>query len=186
MFRAIACKDFPPFGEFRIDFPVVENKPEDLAEVHLLTGVNGTGKTRLLAVLAAMLGNKEPLQKRLAGASQPIAIWATKTPERAMGVPFWNSMAASQQISQWQQRGEMQAWSGSVPAFAYDGSAYVSDSTIRLVAGIPKPDRNVCLSFSHAEKLSENLLQAIANLKVRAGMDQMRPDKTGTSVVSLK
>ena len=185
MFRAIACKALPPFGEFHLDFPIVENRPENLAEVHLLTGVNGTGKTRLLAVLAAMLGNKEPLQKRLAGSSQPITIWATNTPERAIGLPFWNSMAASQQIMQWEQRGEMQAWSGSVPAFAYDGSAYVSDATIRLVAGIPKPDRNACLSFSHTEKLSENLLQAIANLKVRAGMDQMRPGKTGTRFIEI-
>jgi hypothetical protein len=49
VFRALALKDFPPFGKFRTEFPPLENKPADLAEVHLLTGANGTGQTRPLA-----------------------------------------------------------------------------------------------------------------------------------------
>jgi hypothetical protein len=39
MFRVLASDDFPPFGKFRMDFPPVENKPAELAEVHLFTGV---------------------------------------------------------------------------------------------------------------------------------------------------
>jgi hypothetical protein len=138
-----------------------------------------------LAVLAAMLGNTEPFLKRLAGSSQPVAIWATQTPEFPIRDEFWNWMEASEKEVRWHLLGEMAAWSGSVPAFAYDGSVYVSDATIRLIAGIPKPERGTCLSFSRAEKLSENLLQAITNLKVQAGMEQMRPEKTETRFTQI-
>ena len=50
MFRALASDNFPPFGKLNLQFLEVKNKPADLAEVHLFTGVNGTGKTRLLTV----------------------------------------------------------------------------------------------------------------------------------------
>lgn len=72
MFRFINADDFPPFGKFEIHFPAVENKPAALAEVHLLTGINGTGKTRILSLLAALLGYQEPLKKRIDTSKQHI------------------------------------------------------------------------------------------------------------------
>jgi predicted ATPase len=77
MLRAIQSDNFPPFGKFGLTLPPVENKPDDLAEVHLFTGGNGTGKTRLLSVLAAMLENPEPLAKRVKGITDPISIRIT-------------------------------------------------------------------------------------------------------------
>lgn len=58
----IGFKDFPPFADGIIDFP--ENINDELAEVHLITGQNGTGKTRLLSALAAALGNSSDLDQR--------------------------------------------------------------------------------------------------------------------------
>jgi AAA15 family ATPase/GTPase len=72
MFRNLGLKNFPPFVDQTIHFPESGAKgegEETLAKTHILTGVNGTGKTRLLSVLAAVLGNPEHLTKRMAGAS---------------------------------------------------------------------------------------------------------------------
>lgn len=77
MFRGVAFQGFAPFRDGPIKLPPVDGKPADLAEVHLFTGVNGTGKTRLLAALAAMLGHAQPLLRRLQGSGRPCTIRAT-------------------------------------------------------------------------------------------------------------
>lgn len=60
----ITMKQFAPFADGEMAFPAVEGA-EGLAEVHLLTGENGTGKTRVLAALMGALGNVGPLQDRV-------------------------------------------------------------------------------------------------------------------------
>ena len=47
-----------------MDCQTVPDKPVDLAEVHLITGENGTGKSRLLSLLATALGQPGPLKNR--------------------------------------------------------------------------------------------------------------------------
>jgi len=59
-------KSFAPFADGEIDFPEVE-AADGLAEVHMLTGENGTGKTRVLTALIEALGNIGPLQDRKMG-----------------------------------------------------------------------------------------------------------------------
>lgn len=60
----ITMKSFAPFADGEMEFPPVEGA-EGLAEVHLFTGENGTGKTRVLAALMGALGNLNPLQDRV-------------------------------------------------------------------------------------------------------------------------
>jgi energy-coupling factor transporter ATP-binding protein EcfA2 len=60
----LTMKNFAPFADGEVDFPSV-NGAEGLAEVHLFTGENGTGKTRVLAALMGALGNLNPLQDRV-------------------------------------------------------------------------------------------------------------------------
>lgn len=60
----ITMKNFAPFADGEMEFPAVEGA-EGLAEVHLFTGENGTGKTRVLAALMGALGNVNPLQDRV-------------------------------------------------------------------------------------------------------------------------
>jgi energy-coupling factor transporter ATP-binding protein EcfA2 len=60
----ISVRNFPPLEDGTIRFPA-ERRSEGLAEVHLLTGENGTGKTRILAALIAALGNEEHLHQRV-------------------------------------------------------------------------------------------------------------------------
>ena len=174
MFRALASDNFPPFGNFRITFPPLDDRPSDLAEVHIFTGVNGTGKTRILSALAAMLGQHEHLKKRLKGAMKPIIFQATdKYPNPGNPENWENRLQAAETGSGWQNGGTLHQWCERVPAFAYSGTAYVADSPITVMAGVPKPERALCLSFTRPEDHSAGLLQAIANLKVQAAMDWM-------------
>jgi energy-coupling factor transporter ATP-binding protein EcfA2 len=60
----ISVRNFPPLEDGTIRFPA-EERASGLAEVHLLTGENGAGKTRILAALIAALGNEEHLHQRV-------------------------------------------------------------------------------------------------------------------------
>lgn len=168
MIRAIASDDFAPFGKFQMDFPAVENKPDDLAEVHLLTGVNGTGKTRILALLAAVLGGGGEMKRRI---NQPFNIKASDNGNKdakfsSFQIQRDGGLGLNHPVD-----GNFFGWLRNVPAFSYRGIAFVSDSKIAVMAGIPKPDRASCLLFSRPEQHSEKLLQAIANLKIQAALD---------------
>lgn len=175
MFRALASDNFPPFGNLRLNFPPVDDKPANLAEVHLLTGVNGTGKTRILCALSAMLGYQEPLKRRLKGVETPIRLFSTeKFPAPETHTQWEDSIfQASEEQAGWAQGGPLHSWTERVPAFAYSGVAYVADAPITVMADVPKPARGACLSFIRPEDQSGALLQAIANLKVQSAMDWM-------------
>ena len=54
--ETVYFRDFPPFADAQLTFPKVETPGK--GELHLLVGQNGTGKTRLLSLLAAALGNR--------------------------------------------------------------------------------------------------------------------------------
>ncbi|MEZ6126396.1 MAG: AAA family ATPase [Planctomycetaceae bacterium] len=80
-FESITLKSFPPFADATIGFPQGESK--SLAEVHLLTGQNGCGKTRLLCALEAAAGNDADLKARLDPFSESDVIVVAKSDELA-------------------------------------------------------------------------------------------------------
>lgn len=159
-----------------MEFQRVENKPPELAETHLLTGVNGTGKTRLLALLAAVLGGGAAVKTRLKGADNAIAVFASDNVQASVPVRLQRGSGEPppvRYVLNFDPRSSFQKWVSEVPAFAYDGAAYVSDAPIAAMAGVPRPDRGECLSFSRTVNHSAALLQAIANLKMQSAMDLM-------------
>jgi hypothetical protein len=202
MFRGIASDGFPPFGKFQMAFPPVENKPADVAEVHLLTGVNGTGKTRLLALLAAMLGGPAELSTRVKGldgrkvvcltdkgsASDTVciddAVRALSLPDRSIEAAWARILVGEQGIG-WVDGNRTAAWALQVPAFAHNGADRISDADIAVMAVVSPPPRPLCLSFSRVGAYSGQLVQAIANLKVQAAMDSTNagPGKAATRSV---
>lgn len=208
MIRALESRKFPPFGAFLMEFPEARDRPPELAEVHLLTGVNGTGKTRLLAVLAAILGNPKPLLQRSKRLEPPVwfRVADTQIGERAekagprLSKPrellgdegqrlFTAALALSgDRVATEPGPGKFVAWCANVPAFGYSGSAYVVDSAITVMGEVRRPSREDCLAFRRLPEQSRELLQAIANLKVQAAMDYMslkdRPDGS-TRAISL-
>jgi energy-coupling factor transporter ATP-binding protein EcfA2 len=174
MIRAIVSDNFPPFGEFRLDLLPVEKKPANLGEIHLFTGVNGTGKTRLLSIIAALLGNHVSLLKRMKGFNTQVAICATGDDGPAADNNFgvWPRMNVGQGNLNWEQfvGGNFFGQHQQIPAFAYSGNAYVSDAKVSVLANVQKPSRELCLSFTRPESGSQELLQAIANLKIASAL----------------
>ena len=180
MLRAIESDNFPPFGKFRLTLPPVEQKPDNLAEVQLFTGVNGTGKTRLLSVLAAMLGNDEPLLKRVKGLENLFFVSASGIlPVLGKQLQGLSSFCVQAGKVGWEHYSSpLNTWIDG-PAFAYSGMAYISDSAIFAMAEVAKPSRQQCLSFIRTEGSSQPLLQAITNLIFQSAMDSMNVSTMG-------
>jgi len=88
--EAVGFRGFPPFTDTTIEFP--ELKSDGLAEVHLLVGRNGTGKTRLLCLLAAACGNSADLDARHKFAGDGNAFVVGLARQRTRGVYFANTI----------------------------------------------------------------------------------------------
>ena len=180
-FRRLYCEDFQPFGELDLRFPAVEH-PQRGGEVHILTGVNGTGKTRLLAVLAAMLGNSEALKARVGGDQKPYYVEITDdhgglrgnqifpppSPEVEMRPPLF--------VYGW--RGSEFGWGPgpvnreSIPACSYSGDAYLLGTTVQgSMEAVPVPDRVAMLDVRKPESASKRLSQALYNLTIMGAND---------------
>lgn len=173
MIRALKSPSFPPFGQFLIEFPELPKKPEDLAEVHLLTGVNGTGKTRILSLIAALLGNSEPLCRRITKDPLYFNVYRGADPsinERTSD--HWH-FQASREHAHWMSGNNLQRQLEKLTAFAYSGNAYVSDTTVKSIEGIPAFDRRSCLQFTRPPDQSGILLQSILNLKIKSALEYL-------------
>ena len=82
--EAVGFRGFPPFTDSAIEFPELDS--DSLAEVHLLAGRNGTGKTRLLCLLAAAGGNAADLNARHTFTGETNAFVAARTSPVRLGV----------------------------------------------------------------------------------------------------
>jgi energy-coupling factor transporter ATP-binding protein EcfA2 len=185
MFRVLEVTNFPPFGTLKITFPPVTNKPADLGEVHLLTGVNGTGKTRILSVLAAVLGNAEPLRKRLVDKGTLTIAIGEQADVPPAGWP--GVMTVGPNAIQWTRQHPPVQWKDKIAAFAYSGTAYVADMPVVAIAALNPQKRHDLLSFAKPLEQSKDLLQGITNLKVQAAMDSQSSEQhaAGSRAVRL-
>lgn len=175
MFRLIASNDFAPFGALRLEFPAVPDKPMNLADVHLFTGVNGTGKTRILSVLSAILGNPSHLTKRMKGTAGQISFTVGVDPNGTV-FSFEIGINTPNRIV-----GKVGAFNSfqRIPAFAYSGYAYVTDAQVSAMGTVGAPTRDYCLSFNKPENSSQALLQAITNLLFEAAVDSLNVSPDG-------
>ena len=88
--EAVGFRGFPPFTDSTIEFPELDC--DSLAEVHLLAGRNGTGKTRLLCLLAAACGNAADLNARHTFTGDSNAFVAARPAPDRLGVYFANKI----------------------------------------------------------------------------------------------
>lgn len=197
---AIRLKHLPPFDDVMFEFP---NKQEvGLGEVHIITGQNGTGKTRLLCALASVLGNFGNLQKRIGGASFELRAFVAS---KSKGFLFFQNERAvvSGQISpdvSWHSQISHGGFYDMTPnqiftqmvnpigfrlnllqenevstAFAFRGTTKIVDANVQAMKALPilEPLKN--LDFDREDQ-SADILQAIINLKMGSAMDFLSGD----------
>ena len=186
----LAVRDFPPFAEGVMEFPA---KPEGgaLAEIQLITGENGTGKTRLLSLLAAALGNPVELQSRLGGDTKALGVvggvttkhptaWFTHQEDalifRNMPRPSPEKLLQLGSETPAAARGFLlQNDSGDpICAMAFRGSASVSDAKVVALKPVTIGERKNLLLFQHDPMEDTTLGQSMVNLKIVAAMDALQ------------
>lgn len=193
---AIAFEGFSPFANGEMLFPA---KPEGsrLAEVQIFTGQNGTGKTRLLSLLASALGNDSELEKRLNGSKIEAAARATEGKIMAVWrrhhgagiVPHgphsdltsilkqgimglsdgWESLGAN--VSKREQRNM-----APFAAMAFKGTATITDANVTPLSPIVIKDPIQLLVFDKANEESQQICQSLVNIKMAAAMDNLDND----------
>jgi len=124
----LTMKSFAPFADGEIEFREVE-AGDGLAEVHMLTGENGTGKTRVLTALMAALGNIGPLQDRVRQDS------GTELEVSACFLALWET------DEKWgyNNGGE----DPETPNFASEGHALAGSGIALLESPLPKPEDEI-------------------------------------------
>lgn len=204
-------EDFPPFANGKIEFPA---KPADskLAEVHFLVGANGAGKTRLLSLLLAALGNRASLAARVGETRLRAAVTASVDQWKsiysdAVGFAGWvpeeKALSAPQEMHSSNQTNYKMTSPGFVSALqnaqklsmerfalAYDGVARMNDQPVEALkpVALNKMGQLLVLELPDAET-RKAVAQSLANLKTRASMDATRnggPSRTMKMVKHLE
>jgi energy-coupling factor transporter ATP-binding protein EcfA2 len=162
-FSSIEFTDFLPFAKgSSMEFAPVPDKPEDLAEVHLLTGENGTGKSRLLCLLAAALGDANSLRKRKATAKSTLTFRGSGREILPSDAMFIEVGRRTTSIS-----GALTSMVKSIPTIARSGSSYVGASE-DITATTSLSDR---LNFGETRGSSPGFLNLFRNAYLQARLD---------------
>jgi energy-coupling factor transporter ATP-binding protein EcfA2 len=208
--QAVAFRGFAPFADGEIDFPsAAEGDAHDnpvespkLGMVHLLTGQNGTGKTRLLSLMAAACGNSKDLMERVgtqdtsAGyvkvmSSNETGIWGPedgsgfKTAELFVfdsagdGQLRWNRLPKSIQgtsLSSGLGHENCISWPASAQSMTltYRGTVRAIDAQIAAMGALQLGNESEHLTFDKPASEGTLVCQSMANLKLAAAMEQLR------------
>lgn len=167
----IVIQNLQPFAADTVEFPASPSRGE-FGEVHLFTGPNGTGKSRLLSLLAASTtdGNLAPVSDRF---PDGISI-SSKGFSEGQILVFLDS----------ENERKCTVMSSDEPmlGFAFSGAFLIQRSNLEILKGTNPPSEAERLSFN--SWIPDNVSQRIANLKVQVAMEMMNGDsgKTGRSL----
>lgn len=194
-------QDFAPFADGSISFP---GKPEGsrLGEVHFLVGGNGAGKTRLLCLLAAALGNRESLQARVGPARLNAAVLGMADRQRGCWSDqknFCGWIAAEAELPTLPLISEGRFnYSASSPtltgdfsngakfaeprfALAFHGMSRMNDEPVEALKAVALDKRGEQLLLQSPDPETRKAIsQSLTNLKMRAAMDTMQTGGTVT------
>lgn len=184
--RRLATIDFPPFANGGLDFPPVPDRPKDLAEVHLLTGVNGAGKSRVLCALAAVLGENRPLQERCAGSgTAEFGVMVETTPMQAG--PVVQMTVGKDGVNVKGNAGTIvRDQLGKIPAYASAGGAYLREDaeeggrggrSSSVYAAVSGDAQFAPLLFHKPARHTADFMQALTNLYVKTLADKQEGKK---------
>lgn len=195
--EAINLQNFPPFKNTTIRFPSKHRDQKHLGEIHLITGANGTGKTRLLCLIAGFLGNPDEMSTRLGTTQIEVrGVWRDRK-DRLFATSWGqeNQPVCSGPLgvtgiddALLKPRNELETPHhapdiltafkiqrlGSLAALAFRGSVVASDAQISAMSPVNFGKPNEHLSFAKGKNEDALVCQAMANLKMSAAMDQMR------------
>ena len=190
--ETVYLRDFPPFDNAPLSFPVVDAPGK--GELHLFVGQNGTGKTRLLCLLAAAFGNRSELDARTSAGStvncvvvcqfgEVSGVWGTKKNHC-----WWSASNHGDGVAQQLLRGENAAGNPSPnllapsnrpkeagwgTALAFRGTGRVSDAQIAAMNPVKVGEQPQWLSFDHVVDTDLVISQSMANIKIGAAMESM-------------
>ncbi len=179
--------DLPPFARQLVEFPIMERDAK-LGEVHLFVGENGTGKTRLLSLLASACGNETELKARLQRTATNFVASTDNGKLFAWGI----SGNRARELRNPRQDLKLLLECGSVVvdyddvnferhwllgpdgdntlALAFRGSARMTDTDIKPLGEVAFGGPQENLLFDRQPNEDALFGQAMANLKIRAGM----------------
>lgn len=157
-----------PFGDLILDFP---EKPRDIgqkAEVHILTGENGTGKTTALEMLAGGMANQ--INNSLRGKLRPVGShfkigYSEENKEYWMGFHIDSkqvNLGSPTWRQYWHARNNLQTDLFPIAFFAYSGYRRVDQVNVSSIQELTNHPMETALNFQ--ESINPNLLtQWIAN-----------------------
>ena len=177
--------DLPPFARQLVEFPIIDDA-EKLGEVHLFVGENGSGKTRLLCLLAAACGNAIELTSRMQRTAINFVFATDNQSTFAWGIPnygacldFQNVLLAKAELIESGHisktpyhgaRNKLLGDSNMSLAMSFRGSARISDAEIQPLSPVSFGTIEENLLFDRRQNEDALFGQAMANLKIRAGM----------------
>jgi predicted ATP-binding protein involved in virulence len=168
---SISLHEVGPFKDVRIDLP--EGTDPELADVYLLTGPNGCGKTTVLYAIAALVGNSPSLLwPRMWAESSRASIMASGQ-ERSMTPEGGPDLTALKSLAERQPLGPLNDYNARAflhslgtkmnwAAFAYAGTRKVESGHVGAISAPSGSPLDNNLSFHHTAD-TRNLAQWIAS-----------------------
>jgi len=169
--ESITLHEIGPFEDVRIDFP--EGIDPKLADVYLLTGPNGCGKTTVLYAIAALVGNDPKLLEARMWAESSRATIMASGQERSMTHAGGPDLTALEAIAEQRPLGPLNNYNVraflrdfgtrmSWAAFAYAGTRKVESGQVGAISEPTVNPLNDSLSF-HRTAHTKHLAQWIAS-----------------------
>ena len=177
--EAIHFEDFTPFAPGELVFPRVPERPAEKAEVHILTGVNGSGKTRVLCALAAAFGDASALQSRCAGGLEVrFEVNLGEESHRSKEHGEVSLRVGESGVEAQDSRTQMLLREAQgIAAFAYAGTAYLRGDSADIRGGRERRKEEPAslehrLSFYPPGSHSEDFVEALTDLILQDALDR--------------
>ncbi len=191
----VYLRDFAPFVDQSVVF--APKHSTELAEVHFFVGQNGTGKTRLLSLLAAACGNQEELEFRtnrflstvvaskIEGGVEKFRCFRPQNGAIADApgpiVKLLNAIAGEQPSKD---IGKLSVRDEGTVGMAFRSVPSLKDEKVTPMGEVKWPKPSQFLKFTHHENESAQLCQAISNLKVTMGIVSSDPSNRTVRMVN--